>query len=410
MRLSASLRELTPKVLATIIRRYRDFSGCEDAVQEALLAATQQWPAQGVPENPQGWLTAVASRRVTDEMRAAASRRLREKLVVSLIPADEQIALAADEAANERDDTLYLFFMCCHPALAASSQIALTLRAVGGLTTAEIARAFLVPETTMAQRLIRAKQTISAQSPAFVTPTAGERRARLPSVLHVLYLIFSEGYTASSGDTISRVDLSDEAIRVSRLLEASVDHEPEVKGLIALMQLTDARRHARTGPQGELIPLDEQDRSLWNADAIKQGVSLLEATLGSGPLGPYQVQAAIAALHSQASSTDHTDWPQILALYDELLQFNDNPMVHLSRAIAYAMVHGPAAGIVALDALTTGRQLQGNHRLDAVRAHLMERAGNYEEAIRLYRAAANKATNTPERTYLLMKAAKLAEV
>jgi RNA polymerase sigma factor (sigma-70 family) len=407
------LRELTPRVLGIVVRRYQDFSGCEDAVQEALLAASEQWPKEGVPESPAGWLIHVASRRVTDEMRANAARRFREKLVVSLVPADEQIALAADEVGKERDDTLDLFFMSCHPALSAASQVALTLRAVGGLTTAEIARAFMVPEPTMAQRLSRAKQTIKSSGKssgvAFAEPTPADRAARLPAVMQVLYLIFSEGYAASAGDSLFRVDLSAEAMRVTRLLARTVPDEPEIDGLLALMLLTDARREARTGTHGELIPLDAQDRSRWNRAAIAEGVSLIDAAMLRGAMGPYQVQAAIAALHDEAASTEKTDWAQILALYGLLVRMSDGPMARLSHAIALAMVEGPAAGIAALDALAQVPELANSHRLDAARAHLFERLGDRPAAIRLYRAAAAKTGSAPERTYLLVNAARLAE-
>ena len=306
------------------------------------------------PTTRKGWLITVATRRLTDQIRADTARRLREHLVVSLIPADEQIALAADAAGvNERDETLDLYFMCSHPALSQASQVALTLRVMGGLTTGEIARAFMVPEATMAQRLTRAKQTIKSAGRTFPELTAADRAARLPTVLKVLYLIFNEGYTASGGDALYRLDLSNEAIRVARLLLWLLPDQPEVGGLLALMLLTDARRPARTGPNGELIPLDEQVRSRWNQERISEGKQILERALAQGAVGPYQVQAAIAALHDEAPSTEATDWPQILALYD-VLGFQDSPMARLSRAIALAMVDGPAAGLAALDELATG--------------------------------------------------------
>jgi RNA polymerase sigma factor (sigma-70 family) len=403
------LRELAPAVLGALVRRYRDFTGCEDAVQEALLAAARQWPAQGMPDSPKGWLVAVATRRLTDQIRADTARRLREHLVVSLIPADEQIALAADAAGvNERDETLDLYFLCCHPALSQASQVALTLRVVGGLTTGEIARAFLVPERTMAQRLTRAKQTIAAAGRTFPELTAQDRSARLSSVLKVLYLIFSEGYTASDGDDLYRVDLSNEAIRVGRLLQRLLPDHPEVGGLLALMLLTDARRAARTGPNGELIPLDEQLRSRWNKERIAEGQRMLERALAQGAAGPYQMQAAIAALHDEAPSIEATDWPQILALYD-VLRFHDSPMARLSRAIALAMVNGPSAGLSALDDLARDPRLASHHRLAATRAHLLERAGRCAEAIDQYRYAAQRTTNTAERNYLLLRAARLSE-
>ena len=403
------LRDLAPMVLGALLRRYRDFGGCEDAVQEALLAAAMQWPTQGMPDNPKGWLITVATRRLTDQIRADTARRLREHLVVSLIPADEQIALAADAAGvNERDETLDLYFMCCHPALSQASQIALTLRVMGGLTTGEIARAFLVPERTMAQRLTRAKQTIESAGRTFPELTADDRAARLPTVLKVLYLIFSEGYTASGGDELYRLDLSNEAIRVARLLLRLLPDQPEVGGLLALMLLTDARRAARTGPNGELIPLDEQVRSRWNQERISEGKRILERALAQGAVGPYQVQAAIAALHDEAPSTEATDWPQILALYD-VLRFHDSPMARLSRAIALAMVDGPAAGLAALDELAVDPRLSTHHRLAAARAHLLERAGHHAEAIDEYRRAAQRTTNIPERNYLLLRAARLSD-
>ena len=404
------LRDLAPAVLGTLLRRYRDFAGCEDAVQEALIAAASQWPVQGVPDRPKGWLVTVATRRLTDQVRADTARRLREQLVVSLVPADEQIALAADaEGVDERDETLDLYFTCCHPALSPASQVALTLRAVGGLTTAEIARAFLVPEATMAQRLSRAKQTIKAAGQGFPTPAPHDRRARLPAVLHVIYLIFSEGYAASSGDQVMRVELTAEAIRVARQLTLLLPEEAEVMGLLALMLLTDARRAARTGANGELIPLDEQDRSTWNRAAIREGEHLLQQALARGAAGPYQIQAAIAALHDEAPGTDGTDWQQILVLYGLLRRMNDGPMVRLSEAIALAMVEGPAAGLAALDGLASDPRLTHHHRLDAARGHLLERAGDRQSAIAHFRRAAQRTTSTPERHYLLLHAARLGE-
>jgi RNA polymerase sigma factor (sigma-70 family) len=393
-----------------MLRRYRDFGDCEDAVQDALIAAATQWPDQGVPDNPRGWLITVATRRLTDQVRADTARRLREQLVVSLIPADEQIARAADAAGvNERDETLDLYFMCCHPSLSEASQVALTLRAVGGLKTAEIARAFLVPEATMAQRLSRAKQTIRAAGAAFPALTEADRAARLPAALKVLYLVFSEGYTASGGDRLVRVDLSSEAIRVTRLLVQLLPGEPEAAGLLALMLLTDARREARIGAGGELIPLDEQDRSAWDRSRIDEGQRILESALRGGRTGPYQIQAAIAALHDEAASHDATDWAQIGALYELLLRLTDSPMAALSRAIAVAMVEGPGAGLAALDALDADVRIAGHFRLDAARAHLLERAGRHAEAVDVYLRAARKTTSTPERNYLLLHAARLRD-
>jgi len=404
------LRELAPQVLGAVIRRFRDFAASEEAVQEALIAAATQWPRDGVPDDPRAWLTRVAARRLTDHVRSEAARRRREAFVVSLVPPEEQIALAPDDGdGEERDDTLVLLFMCCHPALSPASAIALTLRAVGGLTTAEIAAAFLVPEATMGQRISRAKQSIKASGVRFQMPTPEERAERLGAVLHVLYLIFNEGYTASSGPELYRSDLSGEAIRLTRAVHALLPDDGEVAGLLSLMLLTDARRAARTGPEGELIPLDAQDRSLWDRGAIDEGVALVTAALSRGGAGAYQLQAAIAAVHDEAPRAEDTDWPEILALYELLMAMSDNPMVTLNHAIAVAMVHGPAAGLARLEALDADVRLSGHHRLPAVRAHLLERAGQREAAIAHYRTAAERATSTPERTYLLTQAARLGD-
>ena len=404
------LRDLAPQVLGAVLRRGHDFGSSEDAVQEALIAAATQWPRDGVPDDPRAWLIQVASRRFADHVRAETARRRREAFVVSLVPPEQQVALAADcDDAAERDDTLVLLFMCCHPALSRSSAIALTLRAAGGLTTAEIARAFLVPEATMAQRISRAKQSVKDSAVPFSMPTAEERAQRLAAVLHVLYLVFNEGYTATSGPDLHRSDLSGEALRLTRMLHALLPADGEVAGLLALMRLTDARRAARTGPSGELIPLTEQDRSRWDRSAIAEGVALLTATLPRGSIGAYQLQAAIAAVHGEATRAEDTDWPQILALYDLLQRMSDNPMVTLNRAIAMAMVHGPAAGLELLKGLDADARMAATHRLDAVRAHLLERAGDREAAIALYGRAAGRTASIPERDYLVMQAARLRE-
>jgi RNA polymerase sigma factor (sigma-70 family) len=404
------LREHAPRVLGAILRRFRDFGASEDAVQEALLAAAMQWPLDGVPEDPRAWLIQVASRRITDQVRAEAARRHREELVVSMVPPELQLVLPVmgDESMG-RDDTLALLFMCCHPALTTTSAIALTLRAVGGLTTAEIARAFLVPEATMAQRISRAKQGIHTSGVPFQKPTPEETAQRLGAVLQVLYLIFNEGYAATSGAQVLRTDLSGEAIRLTRMLHTLLPEDGEVAGLLALMLLTDARRAARTGTSGELIPLDAQDRSLWDAAMVAEGVALISATLSKGSLGLYQVQAAIAAVHDEATRAEDTDWPQILALYGVLMGLTDNPMVALNHAIATAMVHGPRTGLTLLDVLDKSGRLAGNHRLDAVRAHLLERAGEPAKAVVHYRKAAERTTSLPERDYLLLQAARLSE-
>jgi RNA polymerase sigma factor (sigma-70 family) len=402
------LRELAPRVLGAVIRRYRDFAASEDAVQEALVAASLQWPRDGVPGNPRGWLIQVASRSMTDHIRSETARRRRENVVA--LETDLSVPSAAESGTlTEQDDTLVLLFMCCHPALTPSSAIALTLRAVGGLTTAEIAKAFLVPEATMAQRISRAKQSIRSSGVPFENPSGPERDQRLGAVLHVLYLIFSEGYTSSIGPDLQRTDLSSEAIRLTRAVHHLLPDDGEVGGLLALMLLTDARRPARTRENGELIPLTEQDRSLWDQAAIAEGVALVTATLTRGSIGEYQLQAAIAAVHDEAARAADTDWPQILALYGVLKRLSDNPMVTLNHAIATAMVEGPAAGLELLKALDADERLAGHHRLDAVRAHLLELAGHPQAAIAHYRIAASRTASLPERNYLMTQAARLSE-
>jgi RNA polymerase sigma factor (sigma-70 family) len=400
------LRELAPQVLGATVRRYGDFAAAEDAVQDALIAAAAQWPRQGLPDNPRGWLIQVASRRMTDHIRRESARRRREADAAQQI--DE--AIPAVEHDAEQDDTLILLFMCCHEALTSSSAIALTLRAVGGLTTAEIAKAYFVPEATMAQRISRAKNTIKASGIPFRLPSNGEQRERLSAVLHVLYLIFNEGYTSSDGARLQRSDLASEAIRLTRAVYRSLPEDGEVKGLLALMLLTDARRHARTGADGELIPLDKQDRTTWDRAQIAEGIALVSAALSSGSVGVYQVQAAIAAVHDEAARAEDTDWPQILALYTVLMGLSDNPMVALNHAIASAMVNGPAAGLELLRHLDQDTRMKHHHRLHAVRAHLLEMAGDHQEAIAEYRTAADKTTSIPERNYLMSQAGRLSAV
>jgi RNA polymerase sigma factor (sigma-70 family) len=403
------LRDLAPQVLGAVARRHGDFAAAEDAVQEALIAAAMQWPANGIPANPRGWLYHVALRRLTDHLRSEMARRRREDAVASQVWAEWAFVPPPDgEVGVDRDDTLVLLFMCCHPALTPPSAISLTLRAVGGLTTAEIANAFLVPEATMAQRITRAKQSIKASRVPFSMPTEGERAERLGAVLHVLYLIFNEGYASSIGADLQRTDLSNEAIRLTRAVHGLLPNDGEVAGLLALMLLTDARRAARTGPNGELIPLDEQDRTLWSQELIAEGVALVSDTLSSGSVGAYQLQAAIAAVHDEAARAEDTDWAQILALYGLLKHMSNNPMVALNHAIAAAMVHGPTVGLELLGELDADARLSGHYRLDAVRAHLLDRAGDAEGAIAHYRAAAERTTSIPERDYLITKAARLA--
>jgi RNA polymerase sigma factor (sigma-70 family) len=403
------LRSLAPQVLGAIVRRYGHFDLSEDAVQEALLAAAMQWPEQGVPDNPRGWLITVASRRLMDELRSEQARRRREDAAAAQVPSDEAVAAPpGEEQLPDQEDTLTLFFLCCHPALSPASQIALTLRAVGGLTTAQIAKAFLVPEETMAQRISRAKQRIKATGIPFHLPPEPERADRLRSVLHVLYLIFNEGYTASSGPDLLRSELTAEAIRLTREVRRLLPDDGEVAGLLALMLLTDARRPARTRPDGGLIPLAEQDRELWDAEPIQEGLALVTGALAQAPLGPYQLQAAIAAVHSEAARAGDTDWPQIVALYELLERIAPNPMVTLNHAVAVAMVRGPEAALELLGTLETDGRIAGHHRLDAVRAHLLEMAGDLDAARSSYRAAARRTTSLPEQRYLEDRAARLA--
>lgn len=392
------LRELAPQVLGALVRRYGRFDACEDAVQEALLAAALQWADEGVPDSPRSWLTTVASRRLVDEWRSGGARERREESAAAMEPPGR-------EPAADGDDTLTLLFLCAHPALSVPSQLALTLGAVGGLSTAEIASAFLVPEATMAQRVSRAKQLIKSDGARFDLPPAAQRAERLRVVLHVLYLVFNEGYTTSAGPTLQRADLTAEAIRLTRLLHRLVLADGEVAGLLALMLLTDARRAARTEADGSLVPLGEQRRELWNATQIDEGVALVTRTLGSAALGPYQLQAAIAAVHDEASSDEETDWPQILALYEVLEQVSPGPVVTLNRAVALARVRGPRAGLALLGTLDADESMAQTHRLDAVRGHLLERAGELQAARDAYQRAARMTASLPEQRYLALRAA-----
>jgi RNA polymerase sigma factor (sigma-70 family) len=394
------LRELAPQVLGTLVRRHGQFDACEDAVQEALLSASQQWSENGVPVSPRSWLTTAANRRLVDGWRSESARRRREETAAVLdLPSRGTIA--------EQDDTLTLLFLCCHPSLSAPSQLALTLRAVGGLTTTEIANAFLVPEATMAQRISRAKQTIRSSGGRFELPSGPELAGRLRVVLQVLYLIFNEGYTTSSGPSLQRGDLTIEAIRLGRLLHRLVPRDGEVAGLLALMLLTDARRFARTDAEGLPVPLAEQRRDLWDRTQIEEGLALVGRTLGAGPIGPYQVQAAIAAVHDEAPNAEETDWPQILALYEVLEQVTPGPVVTLNKAVAVAMVHGARTGLALLGTLDADERMAQTHRLDAVRGGLLELAGDKDEARESYRRAARKAASVPEQRYLALRAARL---
>ena len=401
------LRTLAPQVLGAVVRRYGHFDTAEDATQETLTAAALEWPREGIPANPRAWLITVAARRLTDLLRSEQARQRREDAVAQWILPDQQWE-PPDRSATDTDDTLILLFMCCHPSLSPASQIALTLRAVGGLTTSEIARAFLVSEDTMTRRISRAKQRIKDSGMPFRLPPDAERSQRLGAVLHVLYLIFTEGYVSTSGASLYRTELSAEAIRLARMLHRLLPDESEVTGLLALMLLTDARRPARAGSQGELIPLEEQDRHRWNAAFIAEGVDLITAALPNGPTGPYQLQAAIAALHDEAPTAEATDWPQIVALYELLLRLSDNPVVALNHTVAVAMAHGAPAGLTLLEALQADGRLADDHRLYAVRAHLLEMIGQREAAHAAYAAAARRTTNLAQRRYLFTQAARLA--
>jgi RNA polymerase sigma factor (sigma-70 family) len=404
------LRHLAPQVLGAVARRYGQFATAEDAVQQALFAATQQWPRDGVPDDPRAWLIRVASRRLVDLLRSEQARLRREDKVARWVLPDEWLAPAADRVTttSDSDDTLVVLFMCCHPSLSPASQIALTLRAVGGLTTAEIARAFLVPEATMTRRITRAKQRIKDSGIPFAMPARSELPERLGAVLHVLYLVFNEGYATTAGPNLQRVELSAEAIRLARLVHQLLPDDSEATALLALMLLTDARRPARTGPDGEMVPMDDQDRTLWDAAAIAEGLALVSEALPRGAVGPYQLQAAIAAIHDEAPEAAATDWPQILAVYELLLEIADNPMVALNHTVALAMVQGPEAGLDRLAELQTDPRVAEDHRLHAVRAHLLEMAGSTETAIAAYMAAAQRTASIPQQRYLQSRAARLS--
>jgi RNA polymerase sigma factor (sigma-70 family) len=402
-------RSVTPQVIGALVRRYGDFDRAEDATQEALLAAATQWPQEGVPDDPKAWLIRVASRRLIDRFRSDESRARRELDEATKAPLDVLVAPAADAGEpTDGDDTLTLLLLCCHPSLTPPARIALTLRAVGGLSTDQIAHAFLVPEATMAQRIVRAKQRIRESGARFALPPAAELGERLRDVLHVLYLIFTEGHTASGGERLHRVDLTEEAIRLTRQVHSLLADDGEVSGLLALMLLTEARRPARTTPTGELVPLAEQDRSLWHTAYVEEGVALVTDALTWAPLGPYQVQAAIAAVHDEAATAADTDWPQILALYDVLEQLAPGPVVSLNRAVALAMVDGPEAGLALLAELEQDRRLTRHHRLHAVRAHLLEMSGDTERARESYLLASRLTTSIPEQDHLRRRAERLA--
>jgi RNA polymerase sigma factor (sigma-70 family) len=399
------LRRLTPQVLGAVVRRYGHFDLAEDATQEALVAAATQWPRDGLPRNPRAWLITVASRRLTDLLRAEQARRRREEAVAQWALTEVGAPQVDERGASGADDTLVLLFMCCHPSLSVASQIALTLRAVGGLSVAEIARALLTSEQTVTRRITRAKQSIKDSGVPFALPS--EDAGRLDSVLRVLYLIFNEGYASTVGTQLLRVDLADEAIRLARILHAILPDDSEVSGLLALMLLVHARHRARTGADGSLIPMAEQDRALWDRAAIQEGVALITAALPRGPTGPYQLQAAIAAVHDEAGSAEATDWAQIAALYGVLLRVDDNPVVALNHAVAVSMVSGPGAGLELLHRLEADPRMTGNRRFHAVRAHLLERDGHPAAALIAYQTAARHATNAQQQRYLSQQVARL---
>jgi predicted RNA polymerase sigma factor len=406
MEMGELLRPLASQVLATLVRRHGQFDACEDAVQDALLAATVQWPADGMPDNPRGWLITVAARRLADQWRSESARRRRETTAAAL-DGPEETAAAADVDQTAHDDTLTLLFLCCHPVLSPPSQVALTLRAVGGLTTAQIVGAFLVPEATMAQRISRAKRAFAGVE--FAAPAEAERPRRLGAVLHVLYLVFNEGYTATSGPDLQRPELTSEAIRLARRMHRLLPEDGEVAGLLALMVITEARRFARTRSDGALVPLAEQDRESWDGTLISEGVELISATLARAPVGPYQLQAAIAAVHAEAKRAEDTDWPQVAALYRVLDVVAPSPIITLNRAVAVAMVDGPQAGLDLVATLDSDDRLARHHRVPAVRAHLLEMAGDLAAARAAYRESARRTTNVPEQRYLEDRAARLSE-
>ena len=406
-RIEDLLRPLAPQVLGALVRRYGHFDTAEDAVQEALIAAATQWPADGLPADPKAWLVTVASRRLTDLLRSEQARRRREDAVTQLtLPAD-LVASAADATADDGDDTLILLFMCAHPSLSQASQIALTLRALGGLTTAEVARALLVPEDTVTRRISRAKQTIKESGTGFRLPSKAERADRLAVVLHVLYLIFNEGYVSTAGPSLQRPDLAAEAIRLARMVQRLLPDDAEVSGLLALMLLTDARREARTGPGGELVPMDEQDRTRWDREEIAAGIELVDGALDRGVAGPYVLQAAIAAVHDRSPSAEVTDWARIEWLYDQLVMISDTPVVALNRVVAVAMAHGPTAGLELLATLEADTRTAADHRFHAVRAHLLEMLGQIDAAREAYESAATRTDNLAQQRYLRARAERI---
>ncbi|MGI5205157.1 RNA polymerase sigma factor [Spirillospora sp. CA-108201] len=404
------LRTEAPQVLGALVRRFGRFDVAEDAVQEALLAAGRDWPVRGVPADPRSWLIRIGYRRMVDLLRSDQARRRRE---YEAGMAEQAMGDPARHAGppQEADDSLTLLMLCCHPALSTTSQVALTLRAVGGLTTAEIAHAHGTSEATMGTRISRAKQRLARAGARFTPPAAADRDARTAAVMQVLYLIFNEGYTATAGRELARVDLTGEAIRLTRMLHASLPDDAEATGLLALMLLTDSRRRARTGADRELVPLDEQDRARWDPALIREGTELIDGVWNRGAAGPYRLQAAVASVHAAAASPEETDWPQIAMLYLWLERLTPTAPVRLSRVVAVARAYGPVRGLALLD------DLNGRHHLDrdpltrqrerAVRAHLLQMTGDTASAAALYRQAAELTGNEVEQRYLLGKADRL---
>ena len=392
------LRDLAPQVVGVLARRSGDFTAAEDAVQEALVAAYTTWPRDGIPDHPRAWLVTAASRRLVDEQRSESARRRREQEWVAAEPAGARVV--------QQDDTLTVLLMCCHPVLTPASAVALTLRAVGGLTTAEVAAAYAVPEATMATRISRAKRQVRDSGERFSLPPDDELGERVTRVLHVLYLLYNEGYVATSGAGLTRTDLSAEAIRLARTAHRLLPADREATALLALLLLLDARRPARLTASGEVVPLSEQDRSLWDHALVAEGTALLDSTLGTGPLGAYQVQAAIAAVHDRATRAQDTEWPQVLALYGLLEQVSPSPFVTLARAVALAEVEGPDAAAPLVDEVA--ERLGDHHRVSAVRGHLAELGGDPVAARRHYLEAARRTANLAEQQHLTTRAARLA--
>jgi RNA polymerase sigma-70 factor (ECF subfamily) len=405
MNLESLYREEWRRVLATTVRLTGDFDLSEEAVQDAFVAALEQWPRDGAPANPYAWLVSTARNRVVDQLRRRARFRDRQTEIERLAALDES-EFDLSEAAM-LDDQLRLIFTCCHPALALEAQVALTLRTVCGLTTDEIARGFLVPVATMAQRLVRVKRKIRDARLPFVVPPKDRLAERLDGVMLVVYLVFTEGYAATSGKLWIRRQLCDEAIRLGRLLCELIPGNPELRALLALMLLHDSRRIARAGPDDEIITLDEQNRELWDRREIAEGVPLLESALREGAAGVYALQAAIAALHARAPRAEDTDWPQIACLYDALLQKQPSPVVELNRAAAIAMAAGPSRGLALIDELEAKGELAGYHLLPAARADLLRRDGRWREAADAYRKALTLVANGPERRYLTRRLAEI---